>query len=124
MVIFVCCVQASIKTFDHIRAKSGNYVQDGGITSWLQAQSDCVAEKINIILRDINMGITMKRCVMSVFPTGLVATKDFDQFRNSHSQASCEKLKSAKRQPMKGTQKSKPTHLVLFKENLQCMQKT
>lgn len=87
-------------------SKSGNYVQDGGTTSYLQAQSACVAEKTTIlILRDINMGITSKRCVMSVFPAGLVATKDFDQFKNSHFQASCEKLKSAKRQPMKGTQR-------------------
>lgn len=83
-------------------------MQDGVTTLWLQAQSDCVDEEIIIILRDINMGITSKRCVMSVFPTGLVATKDFDQFRNSHSQASCEKLKSAKRQPMKGTQNLNP----------------
>lgn len=31
---------------------------------------------------------------MSVFPTGVVATEDSHQFRNSDSQASCEKLKS------------------------------
>lgn len=74
-------------------SKSGNYVKDGGTTSCLQAQCDCVAEEIIIIiLRDINMGITLKRCIMSVFPAGLVATKDFDQFKNSHFQASCEKL--------------------------------
>lgn len=64
VVIFVCCVQLSTKTFDHIRAKSRNYVQNWGTTSWLQVQSDCEAEKINIILRDINMGSTLKRCML------------------------------------------------------------
>lgn len=67
-----------------------------------------MAEEIIIIPRDINMGITSKTSIMSVFPSGLAATKDCDQFRNSQSQASCEKLKSAKRQPMKGTQKLNP----------------
>lgn len=83
-------------------------MQDGGTTSCLQAQCDCVAEEIIIILRDINMGIALKRCIMSVFPAGLVATKDFDQFKNSYSQACCENLKTAKKQPMKGTQKLNP----------------
>lgn len=80
----------------------------GDTTSCLQAPSDRVAEEIIIVLRDINTDITWKRCIMSVFPTGLVATKCFDQFRNSHSQACYAKLKSAKRQPMKGTQKLHP----------------
>lgn len=80
----------------------------GDTTPCLQALSDRVAEEIIIVLRDINMDITWKTCITSVFPTGLVATKDSDQFRNSHSQASYAKLKSAKRQPMKGTQKQNP----------------
>lgn len=44
------------------------------------------------------------------------------QFRNSHSQASCEKLKSAQRRPRKGMQKLKTTHLVFFKLVSLCMQ--
>lgn len=54
------------------------------------------------------MDITWKRCVMSVFPTGVVATEDSDQFGNSHSQASCEKLKSAQKQPHEANARTKP----------------
>lgn len=65
---------------------------------------------------------TWKSCFTYLFVISGAANEGSDQFRNSHSQASCENLKSAQRQPKKGMQKRTPTHLVLFKLNRLCMQ--
>lgn len=54
-----------------------------------------MAKEINTVLRGINMDIAWKRCITSVFPTRVVAIEGSDQFRKSHSQANCEKLKRA-----------------------------
>lgn len=58
---------------------------------------------------------------MPLFPKRLVATKGCDNFRNSHSQASCEQLKSAET-TQEGHTKTKLTHLMLAKENCWCIQ--
>lgn len=83
-----------------------------------------MAKKINMVLGGINVDIVWKRCIMSGFTTGVVATEDSDQLGNSHSQASCEKLKSAQRYSMTGMEELNPIHLVLCKENSLCMQET
>jgi len=121
VVLFVCSVQASISSFSTaiqesnlgtVRKMTG---PTGGYNITPQALSDCPDKEINIVLGGISMDTAWKGCIMSVFPAGVVTIEDSDQFRNSHSQESCEKLESAQRQPMKRTQGLNSILSVLFK---------